>query len=62
MGSTIRAAIALCRRQHAKKIVVILERPSWFRAVAQAYRKWYDVPDEEVIGILEQSHEAKKSS
>jgi putative phosphoribosyl transferase len=81
MGSTIRAAILLCRKRHAKKVVVaspvadpsvaealsdeaddvvVLERPSWFRAVAQVYRHWYDVPDEEVIHILEQSHPAEK--
>jgi putative phosphoribosyl transferase len=74
MGSTVRAGIALCRRQQAHKIVVaapvagpttaaelaeladdvvILEEPPSFRAVAQVYRRWYDVPDEEVIAILQ---------
>lgn len=33
--------------------VVILERPRFFQAVAQVYRNWYDVPDQEVIEILE---------
>jgi len=33
--------------------VVILERPRFFQAVAQVYRNWYDVPDREVIEILE---------
>ena len=33
--------------------VVILELPPNFRAVAQVYRKWYDVPDEEVLEIME---------
>ena len=33
--------------------VVILERPRFFQAVAQVYRNWYDVPDLEVIEILE---------
>ncbi|MEW6360410.1 MAG: phosphoribosyltransferase [Planctomycetota bacterium] len=33
--------------------VVILETPRFFRAVAQVYRNWYDVPDDEVIAILE---------
>lgn len=32
--------------------VVILELPPSFRAVAQVYRKWYDVPDEEVLEIM----------
>ena len=32
--------------------VVILERPMNFRAVAQAYENWYDVPDEEVLEIM----------
>lgn len=33
--------------------VVILEKPPFFRAVAQVYYNWYDVPDEEVLGIME---------
>ena len=33
--------------------VVILEKPPFFRAVAQAYANWYDVCDEEVIRILQ---------
>lgn len=74
MGSTMRAAISLCRNKKAKKIVVaspvagrsttaelaeivdevvILEKPAFFRAVAQVYANWYDVPDEEVIQIME---------
>jgi putative phosphoribosyl transferase len=32
--------------------VVILEIPANFHAVAQVYRNWYDVTDEEVIGIM----------
>jgi len=32
--------------------VIILETPPYFRAVAQVYRKWYDVPDEEVLEIM----------
>ena len=35
--------------------VVILELPPSFRAVAQVYRKWYDVPDEEVLEIMEKA-------
>ncbi len=31
---------------------VILEKPTFFRAVAQVYENWYDVSDEEVIDIL----------
>jgi putative phosphoribosyl transferase len=73
MGSTMRAAIILCRNKGAKKVVVaapvtasstaaeftriaddvvILEKPANFHAVAQVYRNWYDVSDEEVIGIM----------
>ncbi|MDP2898529.1 MAG: phosphoribosyltransferase family protein [bacterium] len=33
--------------------VVILEKPPFFRAVAQVYYNWYDVPDKEVLGIME---------
>ena len=69
MGSTMRAAVMLCRNRGAKKIVVavpvagesareleaiaddmvILEQRVNFRAVADAYRNWYDVSDEEVL-------------
>ena len=73
MGSTMRAAVTLCRNRGAKTIVVaapvagpataeefakiaddvvILEKPANFRAVAQIYRNWYDVSDEEVIEIM----------
>jgi putative phosphoribosyl transferase len=78
MGSTIRAAIALCRKQRAGRVVVaapvadpgvageladeaddvvVLDRPSWFRAVAESYRHWYDVSDEEVVDLLEESRQ-----
>ncbi len=32
--------------------VVVVEQPEHFRAVAQAYRRWYDVQDGEVIEIM----------
>jgi putative phosphoribosyl transferase len=75
MGSTMRAAVELCRKRNARKIVVavpvagervaremgeivdepfILEKPEFFQAVAQVYANWYDVPDEEVLEILEE--------
>jgi len=74
MGSTMRAAVSLCKNKKAKKIVVaspvagpstaaelarivddvvVLEKPAFFQAVAQAYANWYDVCDEEVIRILQ---------
>jgi putative phosphoribosyl transferase len=73
MGSTMRAAIELCKIREAGKIVVavpvagrevadeiekrvdelvVLEIPEYFSAVAQAYEKWYDVSDEEVLDLL----------
>lgn len=73
MGSTIRAAIMLCKNKNAAKIVVavpvagrevaneiaaivdelvVLEVPPFFQAVAQVYRNWYDVGDEEVLEIM----------
>lgn len=33
-------------------IMIILQMPVYFRAVAQVYENWYDVSDEEVINIL----------
>ncbi len=78
MGSTMRAAIKLCRRRDAGRIVVavpvaseevteqfigardgfadeivVLEQPTFFRAVAQVYERWYDVPDSEVVALLD---------
>ncbi len=32
--------------------VVVVEKPKFFRAVAESDRNWYDVPDREVIEIL----------
>ncbi|MDD2680298.1 MAG: phosphoribosyltransferase family protein [Candidatus Omnitrophica bacterium] len=73
MGSTLQAAVALCKNRKAQKIiaaspisgegmekelaeivdeVVILEKPPLFRAVAQGYQDWHDVPDEEVVEII----------
>ncbi|MHC4564980.1 MAG: phosphoribosyltransferase [Planctomycetota bacterium] len=42
--------------------IVILERPMFFRAVAQAYTNWYDVPDAEVIEIMHKSIESQLQS
>jgi len=74
MGSTMRAAINLCKNKKAQKIIVavpvsgeevakevgelaheivVLSKPAFFRAVAQAYANWYDVSDEEVIETME---------
>ena len=76
MGSTMRAAIMLCKNNNPTKIivavpvagvsayaefeelvdrVVILEKPQFFRAVAQVYENWYDLSDEEAIRILEKA-------
>ena len=35
--------------------VVILQKPTFFYAVAQAYRQWYDLTDEEVLKYIETS-------
>lgn len=74
MGSTMRAAVMLCKNKKAKKIivvapvagpataaelaevadeVVILEKPPHFRAVAEVYENWYDVPDYEAVSIMQ---------
>lgn len=76
MGSTMQAAVMLCRNQKAKKIVVaapvagmntamemariaddviIVEKPTNFRAVADFYENWYDVDDHEVLDILQKT-------
>jgi predicted phosphoribosyltransferase len=81
MGSTMRAAIELCKNRKAGKIVVavpvagrevaeelqkkvdefvVIETPAYFRAVAQAYEKWYDVSDEEVLDLLRENIRKKE--
>lgn len=43
------------RAEEIKELVddmVVLVTPRFFRAVADVYEKWYDVPDEEVISIM----------
>jgi putative phosphoribosyl transferase len=40
--------------------VVILDMPLNFRAVAQVYRNWYDVPDEEVLEIMKRRNQGRK--
>ncbi len=73
VGSTMRAALMLCRKRDAGKVVVavpvcgrdtatifseiadefvVLEVPPLFQAVAQAYRRWYDVSDEDVLSLV----------
>ncbi len=82
MGSTIQAAIMMCRNQNAGTIVaaapvasqsaakelertadevVILERPPIFFAVAEFYKNWYDVPDEEVLGFIEKAESLNRA-
>jgi putative phosphoribosyl transferase len=39
--------------------LVVLEMPVVFHAVAQVYRHWYDVPDREVLGIMERWEESR---
>lgn len=82
MGSTMRAAIKLCKKQgpatlvvavpvagaRVKKIIedlvdrlVVLETPRFFRVVAQVYQDWYDVPDQEVLEMM-QTWQQKKGT
>lgn len=35
--------------------LIVLEKPEFFQAVAQVYENWYDVPDDEVIEIMEKA-------
>ncbi len=35
--------------------VVILEKPPFFRAVAESYENWYDVPDDEVVRVMQRA-------
>lgn len=41
--------------------IIVLKKPPLFRAVAQVYRNWYDVSDEEVLEIIRLYNEEKKT-
>ncbi len=41
--------------------VVVVEQPPNFRAVAQVYRNWYDVSDEEVLELMDAWREKQRS-
>ena len=85
MGSTMRAAIKLCRRRDAARVIVavpvagqevgeefgdeeegfaddfvVLEQPEFFRAVAQVYERWYDVPDSEVVALMDARRQGRE--
>jgi predicted phosphoribosyltransferase len=51
-------------REVAKEIeglvdeVIIMEMPAFYRAVAQVYENWYDVPDSEVVEIMNRWEES----
>lgn len=51
-------AVPVSGKRVAKQIeemvedIVVLEQPPYFRAVAQVYQNWYDVPDREVLDIM----------
>jgi len=53
-------AVPVASSQVAREIsglvdeLVVLKKPVNFRAVAQVYQDWYDVPDEEVLAVLRQ--------
>ncbi len=51
------------RRMEVGDDVVVLEQPRFFRAVAQVYERWYDVPDSEVAAIMDRwrgEHEGRQ--
>ena len=83
MGSTMKAAILLCKKRLVKKIIVavpvagkevarefkrlvddlvVLAKPTFFHAVAQAYKNWYDVQDEEVLNLLKRYESFKQKN
>jgi len=40
--------------------IYVLETPAFFQAVAQIYENWYDVPDSEVIQLMEKWRQKRK--
>jgi putative phosphoribosyl transferase len=53
------AAVPVAGRDVAKQIqpevdeLIVLESPPFFRAVAQVYRDWHDVPDQDVLEMMQ---------
>lgn len=41
----------------AADMLIVLEKPAYFRAVAQGYENWYDVPDNEAADLLKKCRE-----
>lgn len=81
MGSTMRVAVACCRKKHAERIIVAvpvasqtavidigkeaddviaLLSPLNFRAVADVYRNWYDVSDNEAVELLKNARQNRQ--
>jgi putative phosphoribosyl transferase len=81
-GATLYAAIAMCRKQGAARVVVaapvsgpdkkeelrqqvdevvILETPSFYHAVSQAYDTFYNLTDEEAKGFMERWQKEKNA-
>lgn len=81
-GATIYAAIAMCKKGGAARIVVaapvsgrdkkrellaevdevvILETPSFYHAVSQAYESFYNLTDEEAKGFMERWQKERKT-
>lgn len=40
--------------------LVVLEQPEAFRAVAQVYERWYDVPDSEVMALMDKWRQGRE--
>jgi len=53
-----RNAIQLVEKEADK--VIVLEKPEFFRAVADSYEYWYDVTDKEAINIIKQRLKEEK--
>lgn len=60
-------AVPVSGKEVAKEIgkivdeIIVLEKPEFFQAVAQVYRKWYDVSDQEVIKIMKKWKDGVKN-
>lgn len=52
VGSPVSGGETAGRIERLVDEAIILEMPRFYRAVAQVYHNWYDVPDSEVIEIM----------
>jgi putative phosphoribosyl transferase len=61
IAAPVSSEVMVTRLKTVVDEVVMVETPSLFTSIATSYRDWYDVSDDEVIGILKKREEEQAS-